>query len=192
VNQRKMQELEKRLEELRQNDTRADLKPALQAALHAAQDDEERAFILSHLASEWPLELARLPFDNKHKAKFKEAEAVIRKCLKLQPDDPYHWIRLAEHFHYYATDLKKALQAINAAIEKAEKDKLFVRQAHGARIRIALELKDYALVEKSLEALIAYSPLPNRPDVALERDFLKKIPSGAVRDDVVARYKAIL
>jgi tetratricopeptide (TPR) repeat protein len=192
MNQQKLQELEKRLEKLRQQDARADLKPALRAALHSAQDDKEKAFILSRLASEWQLELARLPFDDKHKDGFNEAEAVIRECLKLQPDDPYHWIRLAEHFHYYATDFAKALQAINAAIEKAEKDRVFVRQAHSTRIRIALELKDYALVEKSLEVLTTYSPSPNKPDVALEHDFLKKIPPGAVRDDLVARYKAIL
>jgi tetratricopeptide (TPR) repeat protein len=187
-----MQELEKRLDELRAKDARADLKPTLQAALAAAEDDEERARILSRLASEWPLELANLPFDDKHKAKFEAAEVVIRKCIEVQPDDPYHWIRLAEHYHYYATDLQKALQAINTAIEKAENEKAFVRQAHGARIRIALELQQYPLVEKSLDALIAYSPPSNSPDVALEHDFLRKIPTGAVRDELVARYKAVL
>lgn len=187
-----MQDLEKRLAELRTQDPRADLKPTLEAALKGAADDEERAFILSRLVSEWHLELAQLPFNDKFKDKFDAAEAVIRKCIGLQPDDPYHWIRLAEHFHYYATDLGKALEAIDTAIRKAEKQKAFVRQAHGARIRIAVELRKYPCVEESLAALIAYRPSSNSPDVALERDFLKKIPPGAVRNDLVERYKALL
>lgn len=192
MNQRKTQELEKKLNELRAKDARADLKPVLVAALGAAENDEERVSILSRLSSEWQLELAKLPFEEKHKDKFDAAEAVIRKCIELQPNNAHHWIRLAEHFHYYATDLQKALEAINTAIEKAEREKAFVRQAHGVRIRIALQLKEYTSVEKSLAALIAYSPPSSSPDVSLEDDFLRKIPAGAVREELVARYKSIL
>ena len=192
MNPQRIDDLEKRLDELRHKDPRADLKPVLRSALRAARDDEERAFIQSRLAGELQLELAKLPSDSRHKARFDEVEALLRRCVELQPDDPYYRIRLAEHFHYYASDLRKALEAINAAVEKAEKNGTFVRQAHGTRIRIALDLKDYPIVEKSLEVLTSYSPLPGSPDVAPEKDFLKKIPPGAIRNDLVARYKAIL
>lgn len=192
MDSQRVDQLEERLDELRQRDPRADLKPALRSALQAAHDDDERAFILSRIAGELQLELAKVPFDKTHQAKFDEVEALLRRCTEIQPDDPYYPIRLAEHYYYYASDLKKAFEAISAAVEKAEKSRMFVRQAHGTRIRIALDLKDYSKVEESLVVLSSYSPSPGSPDVALERDFLKKIPPGAVRDDVVARYKAIL
>lgn len=188
----RVDELEKRLDDLRQRDPRADLKPALRSALQAARDDDETAFILSRIAGELQLELAKAPSDRTHKARFDEVEALLRRCVELQPNDPYYRIRLAEHFHYYASDLKKALEAVNAAVEKAETNRMFVRQAHGTRIRIALDLKDYLTVEKSLEVLSSYSPSPGSPDVAPEKDFLKRLPPGAVPDDLVARYKAIL
>ena len=115
---------------------------------------------------------------------------MIRQCIELEPNDSFHWIRLAEHFHYYAVDLQEALLAINTAIEKAEAEKAFVRQAHGVRIRIALELQDYMLVEKSMAKIVDYVTPSGSPDVTPEDDFLLRVPVGSIDQDVLARYRA--
>ena len=127
--------------------------------------------------------------------KHQRIEELQRKLSALRaqdPHEPHHWIRLAEHFQYYATDLERALDAINKAIDKARQGNAFLRQAHGSRIRIALELRQFEYVEESLKALIAYRPPKDSPDVALEKDFIKKIPAGAVSDQLIASYKALL
>jgi len=192
LNPVKVQELEQKLSTMRALDKRVDLKPVLVAALDTAEDDEEKLHVLSRLAGEWQIELAQIPFDEEHREKFVAAESVIRQCIDLQPSDSYNWIRLAEHFHYYAVDLQKALPVTNTAIEKAEEEKAFVRQAYGVRIRIALDLKDYMLVEKSMVAIADYGVPSGNLDVAPEDDFLKRIPVGSIDQQVLTRYHALI
>ena len=50
LNSVKIQELERKLNDMQSLDMRADLKPVLTAALDAAEDDEEKLYVLSHLA----------------------------------------------------------------------------------------------------------------------------------------------
>jgi tetratricopeptide (TPR) repeat protein len=192
MNERKIQELEQSIQDLRTANKRADLKPLLNKAFEAAESDAEKAYILGRLASEWQRELATLEHNEENKQKFDDAESAIRRCIELQPEDPYNWIMLAEYFHYYAIDLPKALEAINTAIEKAEAAKEFVRQAHGVRIRLSLDLKEYGSVEASLRALVKYRPSSVNPDVSLEKDFLERIPVGAVNGDLITQYTSLL
>lgn len=188
MNPERVKQLEGKLRDLRA--AKADLKPVLTDALAKAADVQERAFILSRLASEWQLEIAKLPFSEKYKHKFDQAERAIRECIALEPNEPYHWIRLAEYFHIYAGDLEQATKAIDTAIKSAAREGAFVRQAHGTRIRIALETKDYAGIEQSLTALLEYIPPTGSPDVAMESDFLSGIPAGSVDPKLVERYRA--
>jgi hypothetical protein len=189
MNQDRIQDLEKRLRGLRAKDAKADVKPMLIEALSNATDKQERVFILSRLASEWQVEIAKLSFSDEHKAKFERIERAIRECTELEPEEPYHWIRLAEYFHYYVGDLARALDAAEVAIKKAEMEKAFVRQAHGTRIRIALDMKNYSAIAQSLASLVGYTPSGREPDVALEDDFLSKIPAEAVEPEILKRYK---
>lgn len=192
MNPDRIHDLEKRLEGLRAKDARADVKPLLIEALSKATDAQERAFILSRLASEWQLEIAKLSFSAEHKEKFERIERAIRECTELEPQEPHHWIRLAEYFHYYVGDLDRALHVAETAIKKAEMERAFVRQAHGTRIRIALEAKDYSAIAQSLNSLVGYRPSGQEPDVAPESDFLSRIPAGAIDAEILGRYEAIV
>jgi cation transport regulator ChaB len=190
MSSKRIEELEREIKEYRSQNRRADIRPLLNRALDAAADDEDRADILGRLVSEWQLAISGVPYSEEHRQEFEVVETMIKKCIGLKPDDAYNWIMLTEHFHYGTSELPKALEAVNTAIEKAEAEKAFVRQAHGIRIRISLALGKFDLVEDSLATLVVYEPSPENPDVALETDFLARISPGSVNEDLLARYRA--
>jgi tetratricopeptide (TPR) repeat protein len=129
-----------------------------------------------------------LAMELQQQGRFLEAEGVIKERIKLEPDIPDAWISLALNFFYYGKDLEKALAAINVALEKAENDRNFYRHAHLERIRIAMAMNEYSLVEQSLDVLSDYVPAPGVYDVCLESEFLPRIPDGKVNKAVIKRY----
>ena len=189
MSRERIEKLEAQMRELREQDRSADLRPALRAALQQAVDMEERSYVLGQLASEYHLQLSKVPFDDAHRQEFEDAESVIKDWIKAAPGEPYPWLVLAEHFHYYAIDLDKALETANKAVALAAHDGSFVRQAHGTRIRIALQQRKYQDVAESLSAIIGSRSSPGAVDVAPETDFLKRIPEGAVDPELVKRYR---
>lgn len=189
MNSELIERLDAQLRDLRERDRFADLRPVLRAALQDAMAPADRAYVLGKLASECHLQLSKLTFDEAHKKDFEDAESVIRDWIKVVPKDPYPWVVLAEHFHYYATDLDKALTAASRAAELASADGSFVRQANGIRIRIALGMQKYKDVAESLSAIINRQPVPGAVDVAPETDFLKRIPEGAVDPELIKKYR---
>ena len=121
-----------------------------------------------------------------------QAEACLVEVINSSPDSAQPRLALASHYHLHCGDLEKALVAVNTAVEVAAKSGSLFRQAHGSRIRVALDLKEFQLVQESLEALIAYKPESGAVDVALERDFLKRIPAGSVSPAVLIQYEALV
>ncbi len=172
----KLEQFDAQLEELRLASPRRDLTAFVRAALDTAQDKEEEEFFLSTLAHEYA-----------YSGRFDEAESTIRKQLEVAPDSPVAWVQLASHFLYNTRELKKALSAAEIAVEHAEAQGGFVRYTHGVRIRIALEIKKYEIVEASLVKLVEYTP--EQPEIRLEDDFISRIPERKVNKEIVDRYK---
>lgn len=176
----KLQKLDSQIRAIKKADRNADVTGILQAALRDAEDLDEKLFILSTLASEYQL-----------LGKLEAAEDAIKKRIDLDPDKPEAWLQLASHYYGVVHDLPKALSTVEVAVEKAAREGNFVRQAHAERIRIALETKNYSVVESSLAKLIEYTPKPGSIDVELESDFLPRIPASGVRNDLVENYKKL-
>ena len=159
------------------------------------QDSDERTEILRkelRLASTEEAKLAiysMLVVELQSQGRFDEAEAAIREQISLAPETPELWIKLALHFFYYTKEIERALSTIDGALEECAVQGHFFRQAHLERIRIALALRAYALVEESLRQLIDYTPKPGALDSQLEMEFLPGIPDGAISASVLQRYK---
>lgn len=181
MNQDRLEELDARLREIREVDGNADLTDILRAELEKSGTEEEKLYVYSLLAEELH-----------SRGMLQEAEAAIRASIQIRPGRPDAWITLALHHFYYATKPEAALSAINTAIEKSRRDGNFVRQSHIERIRIALDLQRYSVVEESLIELLKYEPGHGSLDTQLEGDFLSRIPAGMVSTAVIERYKTKL
>lgn len=155
-----------------------DCSELLRGELQVARSQEERGGIYGLLAIEL-----------QEHGKYDEAEMVIRERIALEPEIPDAWISLALHFLYCTQELDKALSAINVALKKAEAERNFFRHAHLERIRIAIAMKAYSIVEESLIQLINYVPPRGTQDIRLESEFLPRIPQGAVNESVIERYQ---
>jgi hypothetical protein len=118
----------------------------------------------------------------------KLAEDSIGDLIKLDPDDPWSWCVYAEHCLYFKKDFIRALSIINTATSKAMVSGNFVRYSCAVKIRIALELKQFKLVEDTMEFLLAYYPQQGSIDNVLENDFIGRIPSGAVDRSIIDKY----
>jgi histidine ammonia-lyase len=177
----KLQKLDSQIRAIKKAEHKADVTDLLRDALRNSEDREEKLYILSRLASEHQL-----------LGKLEAAEDAIKTQINLAPDNPEAWLQLASHYFSFAHDLPRALSTVEVAVEKAAREGNFVRQAHAERTRIALEMKNYQVVESSLAKLIEHSPKPGSIDVELESDFLPRIPAGDVRNDLVENYKRLI
>ena len=151
-----------------------------------AVDDEERACIWHHLAGHHHL-LASM---NADPAADQRALEALQTCVQLCPDDTLYWLSLAEHFHYNDENLEEAARYSDVAVGKAMIEGNLIRQTLGTRVRIALKCDDMETVHASLEALV--NQAPGKLDVALEDDFVSRIPPGGVPAELLARYQAMV
>jgi len=162
---------------LRQDGNEDAILPWLEARLDHCANHEERAYLLHQLAAEYQL----------HKD-YTAAQNALERLVSSCPEDPEPWIRLAEHFHYHSPNIVKARWAANTAIRLATAQGNFVRQAHGVRIRIALDAEDYRAIEESVRVLIDFTPRPDAIDVGLESDFLPRLPRQFVEANLIRLY----
>lgn len=179
VDEIRLQQLDAQVRALKQADHYADAAGLLEEALAGTEDAEEKLYFLSCLASEHQLF-----------GRYQAAEDVIKKQIEIAAERPEAWLQLAALYHGFLSNAPRALSTVNIAVEKAVQTGDFVRQAYAERIRIALTMQEFGIVENSLTALIGYRPKPGSIDVALESDFLQRIPSGAVSSELVERYRA--
>ena len=117
-----------------------------------------------------------------------EAEAVLHTEIEREPTEPFHSLRLAEHYHYYDVDLPRSLAFVSEAIAKAKSDGKFGYQALAVQARLAIEVHDWSLLEATLRDLAEYRHTPGNADVFPETDFLARIPAGVVPPSVVEAY----
>ena len=176
-----LEKLTKQIIELKKKKQFEKIIQVLNKALVVADSIDEKVYLLSSIASEYQQQF-----------NYKKAEQAINKCIELQSDSPDGWLNLAEHFHYYDVDLNKALSVIKIAIEKAVAEGNFLRQSLGVQARIALEIGQYGLFEKTLLWLIDYKPQKGSIDVSMEEDLVEKIPDGKINDSIIKSYKLAL
>lgn len=128
-----------------------------------------------------------------------EALAVIHERIDFAPDDPMNWCGLAG-WHFYGhgaydasvETLRAALEAIETAVAKARVHGVWLRHCLNDRCRIVVAMKRYDLLEESLREILAMPVRPGVPDTAIEADFLRQVPEGAIYRDLLARYRAAL
>lgn len=145
------------------------------------------------LSQDWSLEEAftlrcELVGELQRRGRNREAEVLLQAEVAREPNEPFHSLSLAEHFHYYDVDLQRSLSHIKQAIGKAKADGKFMYQALGVQARLAVEIRDWPLLEETLRDLAAYEHAPGNVDVFPETDFLKRIPSGVVAPEAIASY----
>jgi len=150
----------------------------LESEIQATEYVEEKVSLLSELSTQ-------LHFQGR----LEEAEAAIKTRIALQPDLPGAWIRLSLHHLYCTENFSESFRIANIAIAKAHQDGNFLRLAHLERIRTSLKLGRFDSVQESLDFLTTYIPSRGCSDSALEGDFLKHIPPGAVDTELIQRYE---
>lgn len=165
------------LRAMRRADRARDLSAHIQGLLAQAWSPEERFGLRCELVGEFH-----------HHGNYGQAEALLHVEVEREPAEPFHSLRLAEHFHYYEVDLRRSLVFVAQAIAKAKSDGKFMYQALGAQARLAIEVQDWPLLEATLQDLASYEHTPGNADVFPETDFLPRIPSGAVAASAVAAY----
>ncbi len=176
--------IRKRLIELRRESEDAPLQSQpyairlLRRMLRGTQDRRAQATIMTMLATEcsWY-------------GLSDEEERIIVEMTRMFPDEPLPWISWAGIYIVERPDLEKARAICEIAIEKAKVAGRFVRHAYTTRARIASKLRDYHLLERTLEILSDYRPPHGGEDVAYEQDFLFGLPADAVDAVILQRYK---
>lgn len=127
-----------------------------------------------------------------------ESLAVMRERTELAPDEPIGWCALANwHVCHGADgtvnkpDGERALQVIDHAIAVAERTGgAWLRHCLNDRARIAKRVGNWSVLEDTIRRILAIPDGRNVPDTAIEVDFLRHIPPGAVDPDLVERLLA--
>jgi hypothetical protein len=175
----KLREAFESLRNLRRENREADLTSRIEELLRQPWSDDEAGVLRGELINE----------HCRHN-RYAEAEALLYSEVAQQPREPYHSLRLGEHFHYYNADLSKSVKHLRDAIAKARIDGKVMYQALGAQARVAIELKDWSLLAETLHELAVNEHTPGNADVFPETDFLAHIPDGAVPEAVISAYEA--
>ena len=108
--------------------------------------------------------------------------------VKEFPREPVPLVGLATALASYSKDLESAAKMATLAVDAATQRGEFMNYALLAQVRIALQTQSYATLESALRSLIEFSSTPPRADCALETDFMKDIPQGAVDSAILAAY----
>jgi hypothetical protein len=125
-----------------------------------------------------------------------ESLAVMRERTDLAPDEPHVWCDLALHLHIHksadstvgqANEIE-ALETIDHAVAVAQRiGGTDLRSCLNDRARIAKAIGRWDVVEDSIRRVLAIPDGRGVPDAAVEVDFLRKIPPGAVDPDLIER-----
>lgn len=162
---------------MRTADRARDLSDHIQAALSQSWSSEELFGLRCELVGEL----------HRHH-RYGEAEAVLHAEVEREPAEPFHSLRLAEHFQYYEVDVPRSLGFVAQAVAKAKLDGKFLYQALGVQARLAIEAQKWQLLERTLQNLTLYEHKPGNVDVFPETEFLPRIPAGAISPAVLAAY----
>ena len=117
-----------------------------------------------------------------------DAESVYLQLHHQMPHEPMPLILLAEQKLYYQEKPSDAMETIERAIPIAMQSGHFRRHALGVKARIALALFAYDVVEDVLKQLMQLKFTRGNADCAIERDFLDRLPPGAINEEVARAY----
>jgi hypothetical protein len=156
----------------------------LDAYLSSDLPIDDRMVVLSERAG-----LVRILAEVQRQYLLEDAEHTLNELVELDPEDIQSLLSMGSHHLYSSRRLDKALDWTQRVAKIALKQRMFVRQALGQLIRVALERKDYALVSRCLVRLTMYDPAPENVDIRLELDFVPRIPKGRVAPRIVRAYK---
>jgi len=117
-----------------------------------------------------------------------EADRLIDEMLDRFPEDVRFAISKATLHHYFMDDQEGALNAIDMALERAQRTGFFRREALGVKARILLRLGRGDELTQTLDEIMALEMKPGIPDIGRERDFVDRAPPGMISEDVLARY----
>ena len=156
---------------------------------------DQSDFLRGALSRDWSPDDARLIRSElvgevQRQGQYAVAEQLLLEEIGRYQDEPYPWISLAEHFHYYDVRLQRSVECIANAVKKAKEDGKFLYQALGVQARLSIEINNWALLEETLNQLTAYEHKAGDDDVFPETDFLKRIPPGTVTSESVAAYES--
>lgn len=122
--------------------------------------------------------------------RYRDAEAVLIDVSKQDPNEPYPLISLAEQKLYYEADPATALALIELALESARASGRYHRCALGVKARIAGKLRRYGLIEDALREIMTVAFTGRLDDVGVERDFVDRLPIGAIDASLREQYDA--
>jgi len=126
-----------------------------------------------------------------------EALAVMHERVEVAPEEPVGWCALAKRYLHYGSDstsgepdTKMALKTIDHAVAVAERTGgAWLRHCLNDRARIAKAIERWDVVEDSIRRILAISDGRGVPDTAIEVDFLRSVPPGAVDPELIGHLQ---
>jgi uncharacterized protein HemY len=165
------------VDDLRRTRSQADLTDELKARFDTEPEMEIRRTLAFLIANEL-----------RSQGRYEESERYYLDLARQFPYDPIPVICLAEQKLHYEGELDEALAMSRHAVHIAFQTGNFRRQALGVQARIAQKLKDYPLVEQSLQSIMSLEIGTDQMDCTIERDFFDSLPVGAINDSLAQRY----
>ena len=165
---------------LRRENMSADVSGQIEARLSLTDDPIERAELLFLLSGE----LFR-------HSKDREAEAVAQRYVEEFPQNVRAWINSAELRSMSGYRSELAAPAIEQAIALAKESGEFLRECYGVKARIALAMKDNALLNEAIRQMIELGPRKDLVDIGVESDFVERAPDGSIEPDVMEGFRKL-
>jgi tetratricopeptide (TPR) repeat protein len=120
--------------------------------------------------------------------RYAEAENILLDLTERNPVEPYPLISLAEQKLYYEEKPSEALEIVEKALNRARASGNFRRNALGVKARIAEKLQRYDLIADVLREIMTTKSGKSRADVGVERDFVDRLPTGAIDPTLLQQY----
>ena len=117
-----------------------------------------------------------------------ETRAVLEDLTSEYPDDPFIHASLASQLHYIENASTRALREVQHAILKAKAISRYVFYSLTLQADIATSVEDFALVEATLKEMMDFSMPAELIDIAPELSYLKRIPKGAIDEELRSRF----
>jgi hypothetical protein len=145
--------------------------------MKAENDKEDARTLAFFLASEFC-----------RQKRYVEAERILLNLSQRNPVEPFPLISLAEQKLYYEEKPNEALEIVEKALNRARACGYFHRNALGVKARIAETLQRYDLVGDVLREIMTIKFSESRADVGVERDFVDRLPAGAIGPILLRQY----
>lgn len=145
--------------------------------MKAENDEEDVRSLAFILASEF-----------RRQGQYGEAENILLDLTEQNPVEPYPLVSLAEQKLYYEEKPNEALEIVEKALNRARASGNFRRNALGVKARIAEKLQRYELIADVLREIMSIKFGEGRADVGVERDFVDRLPAGAIDPTLLRQY----